>query len=243
MKFSRREMLLAGVGLLTGCAQRATETLVQRPQMAWPHRVNRPSGLGTAVHPPLRSVPAHAPSPATPSAGGPPATLSAIPRTAWARVAGPVSRDIDNMGGISRITVHHEGWTPVWFTDQSTTAQRLEHIRTTHTRDRHWADIGYHYIIDRAGRVWEGRNLHYQGAHVADNNEHNIGVMLLGNFDRQTPSSAQLGTLRNTLQTLVQGYRVPVTRVYTHQELNPTACPGRGLQPRVVSMRTNGYLA
>ena len=29
----------------------------------------------------------------------------------------------------------------------------MEQVRGVHTRDRKWADIGYHYIIDRAGRI------------------------------------------------------------------------------------------
>jgi len=147
------------------------------------------------------------------------------------------------MKGVSRITVHHEGYTPVWFTDEASTRARLEQVRTIHTRDRHWGDIGYHYIIDRAGRVIEGRNIAYQGAHVKQQNPHNVGVMLLGNFEKQVPSSAQLAGLQRTLRHLMLTYRVPVKRVYTHRELGPTACPGRNLQPRVASLRTSGALA
>lgn len=147
------------------------------------------------------------------------------------------------MGGINRITIHHEGWTPVWFSDQASTAARLEQIRNIHVRDRGWGDIGYHYVIDRAGRVWQGREIRYQGAHVSKNNEHNVGIMCLGNFDKQRPSDAQMQSLINTLRSVQHTYKVPARRVYTHQELSPTACPGSHLQPRVVAIRSNGYLA
>jgi N-acetyl-anhydromuramyl-L-alanine amidase AmpD len=103
-------------------------------------------------------------------------------------------------------------------------------------------DIGYHFIIDRAGRIWEGRPLIYQGAHVKDENEHNLGIMTLGNFDRQSPTTAQLMTLQHMLAYLRHQYSVPVSKVYTHQELNPTACPGLHLQPRIVAMRKNGLV-
>jgi N-acetyl-anhydromuramyl-L-alanine amidase AmpD len=147
------------------------------------------------------------------------------------------------MKGINRITIHHEGHTPVWFTDELNTKARLEQVRNIHTRDRRWGDIGYHYIIDRAGRVIEGRPLAYQGAHVSKQNPHNVGVMLLGNFEKQSPSQAQLAAMQSTLRYLMAKYRVPVKRVYTHRELGPTVCPGRNLQPRVASLRTNGALA
>jgi N-acetylmuramoyl-L-alanine amidase len=147
------------------------------------------------------------------------------------------------MKGVSRITIHHEGHTPVWFTDERSTKARLEQVRSIHTRDRRWGDIGYHYIIDRAGRIIEGRSVAYQGAHVSKQNPHNIGVMLLGNFEKQSPSQAQLTALQSTLRHLMGRYKVPVNRVYTHRELGPTVCPGRNLQPRIASLRTSGALA
>ena len=143
----------------------------------------------------------------------------------------------------SRITVHHEGWKTVYFTDYATTAERLEEIRASHLQRLHAGDIAYHYVVDRAGRLWQGRDVRYQGAHVKSENEHNVGVMCLGNFEEQSPTDAQITTLRETLVRLMKFYKVPVSRVYTHRELNPTACPGRALQPRMVQLRRGGYLA
>lgn len=148
---------------------------------------------------------------------------------------------LNPMNGVNRITVHHEGWTQVWFTDKATTAKRLDQIRRNHV-DRGWGDIGYHYIVDRAGRVWEGRNLRYQGAHVKDQNEHNIGILVLGNFNVQQPSEAQMKALVQTIRTLMRAYNVPASRVYTHQELNSSTCPGRNLQQRMISLRRSGAL-
>jgi hypothetical protein len=85
--------------------------------------------------------------------------------------------------------------------------------------------------------------MRYQGAHVKDHNEHNIGVMVLGNFDEQKPTGAQLTTLRGTLVKLMGYYDVPVSRVHTHRELNPTTCPGDALQPQVNYLRSSGQLA
>jgi len=147
------------------------------------------------------------------------------------------------MGRISRLTIHHEGWTPVWFSDARQTGERIEQVRRIHVRDRGWGDIGYHYIIDRAGRVWQGRDPRFQGAHVGGANEHNLGVMLLGNFDRQRPSDAQFDTMVRTVHALTRQYGIDARQVYTHQELRPTACPGKALQPRVDSVRQAGYLA
>lgn len=233
MTMTRREMMLAGLGLVvSGCTAGGTQ-VSNRPGASWPttSAPQSPSGQDVAA------APAQAPA-GTGSALDP---LNAIPRTRWAR-SGPTAGKVNPMNGVSRITVHHEGWTAVWFTDEKQTASRLEQIRQVHTRDRHWGDVGYHYIIDRSGRVWQARSLAYQGAHVSANNEHNLGIMVLGNFDIQSPSDAQLNALSGSLRTLMHRYKVPLKRVYTHQELMPTACPGKRLQPRMIAMRSNGAL-
>lgn len=238
MKLTRRQMMLAGLGmLLTGC----TETMpryTRRPGTPWPTDISKPALLGTPVRPAV--APRPVPRPTVATTHGPPRMLS---RTWWTR-SGPIRSKVNPMSGVSRITVHHEGSDPVWYTDERTTRAHLERIRSAHTgASRRWGDIGYHYIIDRAGRVIEGRPIAYQGAHVSKQNEHNVGVMLLGNFEKQSPSQAQLTSLQTTLRHLMGKYRVPVSRVYTHRELGRTACPGRNLQPRVASLRSSGALA
>ena len=242
MTLSRREVLITGVGLLIagGCTER-TATLISRPRPLWPEQIRKPqdSAVLTTAEEPKPLI--HKTSLSSPLPSTIADSINAIPRTQWTRY-GPVSRKINLMNRIDRITVHHEGWTTVWFDDATNTAARLELIRKVHVRDRKWADIGYHYIIDRSGRLWEGRNLRYQGAHVRAHNEHNIGVMLLGNFDKQRPTDSQITALISTLKTLMRKYNVPTNRVFTHQEITPTACPGSHLQPKMVVIRRSGYL-
>jgi len=182
-----------------------------------------------------------APSPG--AAVVPPGIGSVMGRSNWTR-NGPIISRLNPMNGISRITLHHEGApdNPVYFTDTRTVAERIELDRQAHL-ERGWGDIGYHYIIDRAGRIWEGRPIQYQGAHVRDNNEHNIGVMCMGNFDIQQPSEAQLSSLAGFTQKLRRKHNVSVNRVFTHQELMPTNCPGRSMQPRIAALRSGGAFA
>ncbi len=237
MSVSRREFLVAGLGLaVAGCTEYATDWN-DRPSPQWTSAP--PTSHGQRVYAPTQpQVVAPPPVAPAPTVAG----LNVIPRSSWAK-ASPMMPRINPMRGVNRITVHHEGWTAVWFSDYASTAARIESDRRTHVADRGWGDIGYHYIIDRAGRVWEGRNIAYQGAHVKGNNENNLGVMLLGNFDYQEPTSPQQEALRQTLSALMRQHRIPVSRVYTHQEIQPTRCPGKLLQPRLVSMRRGGYLA
>lgn len=171
-----------------------------------------------------------------------------IPRSQWASSGPNVSR-INPMNGVTRITVHHDGMPPVSLRAKNDVARRLELIRSVHITNKdsngeNWADIGYHYIIDPQGRIWEGRPVRYQGAHVKQNNEHNLGIMVLGNFDEQRPTSEAVAALDRFLADRMHAYRVPVNRIYTHQEINATACPGTNLQSYMVATRSGrGYLA
>lgn len=161
-----------------------------------------------------------------------------IPRNAWAR-ATPEPRLMNRMLPVSRITLHHDGMTSFTSANQSDAAQRLEMIRAAH-RSNGWGDIGYHFVIDPAGRIWEGRPLFWQGAHVKNQNEGNLGICLLGNYEVQRPNSQQLAAVDRFVAEAMRQYRIPVSRVHTHKELGSTLCPGRNLQPLLVASRSPG---
>ena len=259
MTVSRRKFVLMGLGaVLTGCTQTGQTTrrragsgyggthnypypLRNRPLTAMPRDVNYP-----IVMSPIPPVPHMAPPapPASPTTSYPPskaATLRVIPRSTWAK-GPPIGRRLNPMGSFEHITIHHEGWTRVLFSDVQSTAKRLESIRKSHLDNLHAGDIGYHYVIDRAGRLWEGRSLRYQGAHVRNHNPHNIGIMVLGNFSVQHPTDVQMATLNQTLRSLIRQYRVPIQKIHTHKELMPTSCPGNSLQRSMVVLRNGRYL-
>lgn len=160
----------------------------------------------------------------------PDATTRTIPRSDWAH---GVPRDglASPMGSPELITIHHEGG-PTDFdsTSRAAAARRIESIRRFHVVDRGWADIGYHYLIDPAGRIWEGRPLTLAGAHVRDRNPGNIGICVLGNFERQRPTPAQLTAVLLLVTSLQREHSIADERVFLHADLGDTACPGRHLR-------------
>ena len=79
-----------------------------------------------------------------------------------------------------------------------------------------------------------------EGAHVSETNDHNLGVMCMGNFDVHYPTDAQVSTLETFVAEQMMRYRVPVSRVYTHRELKTTECPGDNLQRHMVQARRAG---
>jgi hypothetical protein len=222
---SRRRFLLLGVGaLLTGCASTPQQTASLPPPVWRPYEPPKPLPL-----------------PAPPA--GPSLPAGVIARSQWT-TAGPDRNGLNKMLPIRYITFHHDGMDPFWSAENGSARARLERIRMAH-RGKGWADIGYHFAVDRAGRVWEARSLNWQGAHVKDRNEGNIGIVALGNFDRQAPTSAQVQAVCRHVSVLMHQYKVPKNRVLTHKEWQgaATACPGTNLQRMFASARSNGIIA
>jgi len=181
---------------------------------------------------------AHAAHPVTGYPGPCADSVIAEPRQLW-RATPPIVTLLRPLGGVQRVTIHHEGGPRAnWDTDARDVATTLRRIQIEHERRMRAGDIGYHYIVDRAGRVWQGRSHQYQGAHVAGNNEMNLGVMVLGNFELQQPTARQLDTLQTLCHTLLHGYQVPASELLMHRELAATRCPGKHLAPRVAAIRS-----
>ena len=72
----------------------------------------------------------------------------------------------------------------------------------------------------------------YQGAHAGNPtlNRGNIGIALIGNFDRTKPSTAQVRSLQNLLASLCDLYRIQPSKIFGHGDLKTTGCPGRHLR-------------
>lgn len=60
----------------------------------------------------------------------------------------------------------------------------VKEIRAWH-RKKGWADIGYHFVVRRDGKVEKGRPLNQTGAHVQGWNKDNVGICLEGGLDDQ----------------------------------------------------------
>jgi hypothetical protein len=148
------------------------------------------------------------------------------------------------MQPIRYITVHHDAIGTMSSGSAADTADRLERIRRSHVQRPGFADIGYHYAIDPAGRVWEARTLGLQGAHVANRNPGNIGICVLGHYNLQHVAPASARSLDAFVGALMARHRVPLGNVLTHQEWAPTECPGVHLQQYMNATRANsGRLA
>ena len=103
-----------------------------------------------------------------------------------------------------------------------------------HIDARGFADVAYHFLIDAEGRIYEGRELNVRGAHVQGFNTGSVGIVLLGNFNEEQPSEAQLSSLRGLVDYLRYTYEIRYLaghKDYPDQSPDGTECPGDNLYP------------
>jgi len=184
---------------------------------------------------PLAAVPPTAPKPAAPQ---PPAVAAAVPPSpadppAAALQAGDLAVPDDWIAQAAPprawqwIVIHHT----------ATNYGNARIIDKWH-RDRGFDELGYHFVIGNGtdsgdGQVEVGPRWIKQkwGAHTktADNrfNDFGIGICLVGNFNLDQPTPAQMKSLARLVAYLMASYRIPSDHVLGHGDAKPTDCPGR----------------
>jgi hypothetical protein len=138
--------------------------------------------------------------------------------------------------GFRRITVHHSAppsplSAKAGGQDFADEIRRLQRYHMEQVSPR-CGDIGYHFLIDPRGTVYEGRSLAWQGAHAGgDNNVDNIGICLLGDFRSTLPTPEALKSLTSLLEDLRKRHGIArdARHIFGHQELKETICPGEAL--------------
>ena len=98
-----------------------------------------------------------------------------------------------------------------------------------HQNKNGWIDIGYHFLIDPLGNIFEGRPVTAVGAHVEGRNTGNVGISVMGYYHAPVsdqPTEAELAAFAKIGVYLRDNYGMQPDAFYAHRELNSTACPG-----------------
>jgi hypothetical protein len=127
-------------------------------------------------------------------------------------------------------------------------------IYAYHTQSRGWSDVGYNFLVDRFGRIWEGRaggvDRPVVGAHTLGYNDHAFAMSAIGNFETVQPGDAMLrayGRLfawKLSLHGVSAGskrewvYNKWMPAINGHRDVGQTACPGRYLYAKIGTIRS-----
>lgn len=169
---------------------------------------------------------------------------------------------------VGRIVVHHtaENLTDAVALDEEDVRRALRGIYYYHTARLKWGDIGYNYLIDPFGNIYEGRagGPGVVGAHARWNNNGSIGISMMGNFEETQVSEVQLDALRRLVAALAEQHQIPPmatewyhrecrsyncqdgdllssysmnTTIIGHRDAGYTLCPGKSLYASLPAMR------
>lgn len=90
--------------------------------------------------------------------------------------------------------------------------------------------VGYHYIIEKSGKIVQCRAISEEGAHCFGQNKSSVGVALAGNFDATLPTPAQNKAFKKLFNEIVT--QVPtITKhdLYPHRRYATKTCFGNRL--------------
>lgn len=165
-----------------------------------------------------------------------------ISREEWG--AAPPNGDYSNHPYFDKLTLHHAACCGAENIQEGMEAVR--NIQDFHINGRGWTDIGYHFLVDRAGNIYQGRPETVLGAHVGGANTGNIGVCLLGCYHPPEANCDQIMTLtsRDSIVKLFawisQTYGQDPNVLLGHRDYyGTTSCPGDNVWPYLSGIRSD----
>jgi hypothetical protein len=148
----------------------------------------------TVVPPPATTVPVPTPTATGPIKAQLPPYVS---RAAWKADERLVKDPITVAPQAKMIWVHHTGFRPDYTCAES--ASILRGIQANDVKNDGMSDLGYNFVVDKCGTLFEGRKggvgKAVVGAHSVGWNTGTVGVALLGDYTSVQPSAAALTTI------------------------------------------------
>ncbi|MHB1007967.1 MAG: N-acetylmuramoyl-L-alanine amidase [Propionibacteriaceae bacterium] len=146
--------------------------------------------------------------------------------------------------------IHHTAGSNSYSPSQS--ASIVRGIYAYHVISNGWCDIGYNFLVDMYGQIFEGRyggiTLPVHGAHATSWNTDTVGVSFMMNSNTLNPTAASISSAEALLAwKLGNSYRTPngwttlvgaaIPVLFGHRDVMQTDCPGTNLYARIQELR------
>ncbi|MBL7254138.1 N-acetylmuramoyl-L-alanine amidase [Actinoplanes sp. LDG1-01] len=184
-----------------------------------------------------------------------------VTRGGWRANEAIVKGEAEYTGPTQVFFVHHTATGNGYSCAQS--ASIVRGIQAYQVRSRGWDDVGYNFLVDKCGTVFEGRRggvgRTVLGAHTVGFNADASSIAVIGNYGgvRVTPrvrtviaavAAYKLGAYGNAPNGRVvltsgggprfpKGQRANLWRIAGHRDGGLTACPGNALYAQLPSIR------
>ena len=179
-----------------------------------------------------------------------------IGRAQWGADESIRSPEPPSFAPLKKVIVHHTD-TP---NGDPNPAATVRAIYTYHVQTRGWNDIGYNFLVDEQGRIYEGRRARDYGsgeipsgedldgegvigAHAEGANTGSVGIALLGTFTSQLPTPAAIDGLQAMAAWKADRHDIDVLsgdaypHLAGHRDTKATSCPGDRLYDRLPDIR------
>ncbi|GIM93135.1 hypothetical protein Ato02nite_049280 [Paractinoplanes toevensis] len=187
---------------------------------------------------------------------------SYVSRSAWSADETIVTESMSYAAEVRVLFVHHTAETNNYSCADSPAIVRA--IQKYHVKSNGWSDIGYNFLVDKCGTLFEGRRGGVTkaviGAHTYGFNTNSAGIAVLGNYSTTgSPEAAEktiaqvaaarLGAYNHNPATVgqltenapdgkfKQGQVVDFQRISGHRDGVNTECPGNNLYARLPAVR------
>ncbi|NLA34308.1 MAG: peptidoglycan recognition protein [Actinobacteria bacterium] len=216
------------------------------------YRVSAKRGVNSATVHLIRSETVMVPALQDDAAGAAPAPHDGPqinPRSSWGAAA--PTGGLTTAPTIKLAIVHHTAGSNNYTPEQ--VPGIIAQIQAYHQRSQGWSDIGYNFLVDKFGRIWEGRagstSSPTVGAHAAGTNTGSVGVSVIGDYSAGGAPSATIdavgavigwkfalhGVNPNGTTTVAGnesnrfriGEAVTVPTIVGHRDVGQTDCPGQ----------------
>ena len=162
---------------------------------------------------------------------------------------------------LQMVFIHHTATSNSYAPSDS--AAIVRSIYEYHVETNGWDDIGYNFLVDRYGQIFEGRyggmTRSVIGAHTLGFNTHSSGIAVIGSFGSSAPPSAAIAALDHLLAWRMDvahiapagknmmvsggnpsypaGTKVVLNTISGHRDVYQTDCPGQYLYNLLPSIR------
>jgi uncharacterized protein with LGFP repeats len=214
-----------------------------------------------APQPLTSATPTPTPTPTAPVSTAPRPSIAS--RASWGADETLVKEAPEYAPAAKVVFVHHTDGVNTYTCDQSPAIIRA--IMLYHVKTNGWNDIGYNFLVDKCGKIFEGRaggvDKAVVGAHTLGWNTGSSGIAVLGNFETTTPPAAAVAAVaklaawklglnredptgKTTMTTGINNGTYHAGDSHTfynisgHRDGFATACPGQKLYDALPSIRT-----
>lgn len=127
-------------------------------------------------------------------------------------------------------------------------------IYAYHTQSKGWSDVGYNFLVDKFGRIWEGRyggvDRPAVGAHTLGYNDYAFAMSAIGNFETTQPPDAVLDAYARLFAWKLSLHGIDAAStsqrvgsrtfpaINGHRDAGSTACPGKYLYAKIPVIRS-----